>query len=100
MRRIPGASATLLAAALAALLRSRGAEALSTASPPAKPPSLGRPIVGAWPAAFPAKDLCSNCGLCQTEQVAHVVEACAFIGDGQAKAERLEVVKNGAKIAP
>ena len=25
-----------------------------------------QPITGPWPQAFPAKDLCSNCGLCRS----------------------------------
>ena len=48
-------------------------------------------IEGPWPAAFPAKDLCSNCGLCVTDVgIASVTEACAFIGDGMSRAEALE----------
>lgn len=31
---------------------------------------------------YPAKELCSNCGLCDTYYVAHVKDACAFLGDG------------------
>ncbi|EOD13696.1 hypothetical protein EMIHUDRAFT_256763, partial [Emiliania huxleyi CCMP1516] len=53
--------------------------------------SNARPITGPWPQAFPAKDLCSNCGLCRSATgVTSVTEACAFIGDGMARAERLE----------
>ena len=60
------------------------AEALSTTTAP-------RAITGAWPQAFPAKDLCSNCGLCKTDVgIASVTDACAFIGDGMARAEGLE----------
>lgn len=32
---------------------------------------------------YPAKEFCSNCGLCDTYYVAHVREACAFLGDGR-----------------
>ena len=32
--------------------------------------------------AYPAKEHCSNCGLCDTHYVAKVKEACAFLGDG------------------
>lgn len=32
--------------------------------------------------SYPAKEFCSNCGLCDTYYVAHVKEACAFLGDG------------------
>ena len=31
---------------------------------------------------YPAKELCSHCGLCDTYYVAHVKDACAFLGDG------------------
>ena len=31
---------------------------------------------------YPAKEFCSNCGLCDTYYVAHVKDACAFLGDG------------------
>ena len=65
----------------AAVLLLAAAEALSTSTAP-------RAITGAWPQAFPAKDLCSNCGLCKTDVgIASVTDACAFIGDGMARAE-------------
>ena len=68
----------------AAVLLLAAAEALSTSTAP-------RAITGAWPQAFPAKDLCSNCGLCKTDVgIASVTDACAFIGDGMARAEGLE----------
>lgn len=31
---------------------------------------------------YPAKEFCSNCGLCDTYYVAHVADACAFLGEG------------------
>jgi hypothetical protein len=31
---------------------------------------------------YPAKEFCSHCGLCDTYYVAHVKDACAFLGDG------------------
>ena len=34
---------------------------------------------------YPAKELCSHCGLCDTYYVAHVKDACAFLGDGEAR---------------
>ena len=53
-------------------------------------------ITGPWPNAFPAKDLCSNCGLCRSAiGVASVTEACAFIGSGMSRAEGLEEVVHG-----
>ncbi|WRX21818.1 Coenzyme F420 hydrogenase/dehydrogenase beta subunit [Theobroma cacao] len=36
---------------------------------------------------YPAKDHCSRCGLCDTYYVAHVKDACAFLGDGMSKIE-------------
>ena len=55
-----------------------------------------RPITGPWPQAFPAKDLCSNCGLCRTAVgVASVKDACAFLGDGMSRAESMEPIIHG-----
>ena len=31
---------------------------------------------------YPAKEYCSHCGLCDTYYVAHVKDACAFLGEG------------------
>ena len=60
------------------------------------PRPQARPITGPWPQAFPAKDLCSNCGLCRTSTgVTSVTEACAFIGDGMSRAEALEAQVHG-----
>ena len=68
------------------------AEALSTSTAP-------RAITGAWPQAFPAKDLCSNCGLCTTDVgIASVTDSCAFIGDGMARAESLEERVHGLSL--
>jgi hypothetical protein len=36
---------------------------------------------------YPAKDHCSQCGLCDTYYIAHVKDACAFLGDGMSKIE-------------
>jgi hypothetical protein len=33
---------------------------------------------------YPAKEFCSNCGLCDTYYIAHVKDSCAFLGDGEA----------------
>ncbi|XP_072073821.1 7-hydroxymethyl chlorophyll a reductase, chloroplastic isoform X3 [Arachis hypogaea] len=43
---------------------------------------------------YPAKDHCS-CGLCDTYYIAHVKNACAFLGDGMSRIERLEPVVHG-----
>jgi hypothetical protein len=32
---------------------------------------------------YPAQEFCSHCGLCDTYYVAHVKDACAFLGDGE-----------------
>ena len=37
--------------------------------------------------AYPAKENCSHCGLCDTYYVAHVKDACAFLGSGMWPAE-------------
>ncbi|XP_074567843.1 7-hydroxymethyl chlorophyll a reductase, chloroplastic [Curcuma longa] len=39
---------------------------------------------------YPAKDHCSRCGLCDTYYIAHVKDACAFLGDGMSRIEVLE----------
>lgn len=44
---------------------------------------------------YPAKDQCSRCGLCDTYYIAHVKNACAFLGDGMSKIEKLEPVVHG-----
>ncbi|KAG6428224.1 hypothetical protein SASPL_112475 [Salvia splendens] len=36
---------------------------------------------------YPAKDHCSRCGLCDTYYIAHVKNACAFLGDGMSRIE-------------
>ncbi|CAL1132732.1 unnamed protein product [Cladocopium goreaui] len=41
-------------------------------------------------AVYPAKDLCSRCGFCNTSLVGRVQEACAFLGDGMARLDQLE----------
>ncbi|XP_019094995.1 PREDICTED: 7-hydroxymethyl chlorophyll a reductase, chloroplastic [Camelina sativa] len=41
---------------------------------------------------YPAKDHCSQCGLCDTYYIAHVKDACAFLGDGMSRIESLEPV--------
>ncbi|XVF29231.1 hypothetical protein REPUB_Repub15cG0103200 [Reevesia pubescens] len=44
---------------------------------------------------YPAKDHCSRCGLCDTYYIAHVKDACAFLGDGMSKIDSLESVVHG-----
>ncbi len=43
--------------------------------------SKARPIKPG--SSYPAKEFCSHCGLCDTYYVAHVKDACAFLGDGE-----------------
>lgn len=42
--------------------------------------------------AYPAKEFCSNCGLCDTYYVAHVKDSCAFLGNGESRAEAYKVL--------
>ncbi|CAL9153232.1 unnamed protein product, partial [Musa hybrid cultivar] len=44
---------------------------------------------------YPAKDHCSRCGLCDTYYIAHVKDACAFLGDGMSRIEVLEPTVHG-----
>uniref|UniRef100_A0A0E0KP18 Coenzyme F420 hydrogenase/dehydrogenase beta subunit C-terminal domain-containing protein n=2 Tax=Oryza punctata TaxID=4537 RepID=A0A0E0KP18_ORYPU len=44
---------------------------------------------------YPAKDHCSRCGLCDTYYIAHVKNACAFLGDGMSRVEDLEPLVHG-----
>ncbi|XP_031503389.1 7-hydroxymethyl chlorophyll a reductase, chloroplastic [Nymphaea colorata] len=44
---------------------------------------------------YPAKDHCSRCGLCDTYYIAHVKNACAFLGDGMSRIEALEPSVHG-----
>jgi coenzyme F420-reducing hydrogenase beta subunit len=48
-----------------------------------------------WPDRFPAKQHCSKCGLCETSFVSHVSDACAFLDEGMARMDGLEVKVHG-----
>jgi coenzyme F420-reducing hydrogenase beta subunit len=48
-----------------------------------------------WPDRFPAKEHCSKCGLCETSFVSHVSDACAFLDEGMARMDGLEVKIHG-----
>merc|ERR1712176_1194032 len=52
-----------------------------------KPVAPGKP--------YPAMDMCSSCGLCDTYYVSKVKEACAFIGDGMSRIDSLEEQVHG-----
>jgi coenzyme F420-reducing hydrogenase beta subunit len=43
-----------------------------------------------WPSRFPAKDLCSKCGLCETSFVQYVDTSCAFLNEGMGKIDHME----------
>lgn len=48
---------------------------------------------------YPAKENCSRCGLCDTYFIAHVKEACAFLGDGMSNISSEEERVHGRKRA-
>lgn len=45
--------------------------------------------------AYPARHLCSRCGVCDSSFIASVAEACPFIGEGMARIPRLERAAHG-----
>jgi hypothetical protein len=45
--------------------------------------------------SYPAKEHCSNCGLCDTTLVSYVKDACAFLGPGMSRIEKLEEKVHG-----
>ena len=53
-----------------------------------------------WPERYPAKELCSKCGLCETSFIAEVKDACAFIGPGMARIDQLEEEIHGRRRDP
>eukprot|EP00878_Enallax_costatus_P025996 GHUV01027864.1.p1 GENE.GHUV01027864.1~~GHUV01027864.1.p1 ORF type:complete len:161 (+),score=19.22 GHUV01027864.1:241-723(+) len=57
--------------------------------------SKSRPIQKG--SSYPAKEFCSHCGLCDTYYIAHVKDACAFLGNGMSKIERMEETVHGRK---
>ncbi|CAE8635285.1 unnamed protein product [Polarella glacialis] len=62
------------------------------------PPERKKPKAKPMPQdtrVYPAKDLCSKCGFCNTSLVGKVQEACAFLGEGMAKIDRLEEKVHG-----
>jgi len=52
-------------------------------------------IIPSDAAVYPAQDMCSRCGLCDTYYVAKVKDACAFIGDGMSRIDSLEEEVHG-----
>lgn len=69
-----------------------GAAATTTTAAPTKLPAdwrqKSKPIQPG--SSYPAKEYCSSCGLCDTYYIAHVKDACAFLGDGMSRVEALE----------
>ena len=65
----------------------------ATASAPARDWRRSRPIPPGSP--YPAKELCSSCGLCDTPLVAFVKDACPFLGDGNGRIPSLERQTHG-----
>jgi 7-hydroxymethyl chlorophyll a reductase len=54
-----------------------------------------KPISPGANTTYPAKENCSNCGLCDTYYIAHVKDACAFLGDGMSKISKMEEQVHG-----
>ncbi|KAJ8609488.1 hypothetical protein CTAYLR_005441 [Chrysophaeum taylorii] len=44
---------------------------------------------------YPAKSLCSRCGLCDSSYIGKVKEACAFLGEGWGRTSQLEAATHG-----
>lgn len=44
---------------------------------------------------YPAKEHCSRCGLCDSYYIAHVKDACAFLGDGMGRISSMEEQVHG-----
>lgn len=92
------AAATLavaVAARIAALRRQRctrrrGALAVRQAVALRGGSSLRRPKPLPEGATYPAKELCSRCGLCDTSHIGKVREACAFLGEGMGRIDKME----------
>lgn len=60
------------------------------------PPRPARPLKADTPLErFPAKSLCSRCGLCESSHISQVKSACAFIGQGWSRTEELEAATHG-----
>ncbi|KAG0571218.1 hypothetical protein KC19_6G220600 [Ceratodon purpureus] len=70
-----------------------GAGGASTVDSPSDWRRKAKPIKPG--SSYPAKDHCSQCGLCDTYYIAHVKDACAFLGDGMSRVEDLEPKVHG-----
>ena len=58
--------------------------------------TTAKPIdISGWPERFPAKELCSKCGLCETSFVANVSDSCAFLGLAMGRIDDLEISVHG-----
>ena len=98
---------TTIAATISSGLRAPGFGAGVSASRPSRRRAIARApraVAADWRekakpiepgSAYPAKEHCSQCGLCDTYYIAHVKDACAFLGDGMSRIETLEPVVHG-----
>lgn len=70
--------------------------AAATSLPASSAPEAWRKAKPIAPGSeYPAKELCSGCGLCDTHYVGLVASACAFVGDGQGRQPALEAAVHG-----
>ncbi|GFR45129.1 hypothetical protein Agub_g6509 [Astrephomene gubernaculifera] len=76
---------------------SSSASSSSTSTAPLPPDwrQRARPIQPG--SSYPAKQFCSSCGLCDSYFVAHVKDACAFLGDGMSRIDALEERVHGRR---
>ena len=73
---------------------------MTSAPHPSTTPASSRPASASLPherarplgkgSVYPAKDLCSQCGLCDSRWVAYVKDSCAFLN------QRFEAMETGA----
>lgn len=97
------------------LHRPQSAIAQAASGPPASPPpsdgpaqaqsvrsadwrSRARPIRPGG--TYPAKENCSRCGICDTYYIAHVKDACAFLGEGMSRIGAVEEQTHGRRRNP
>ena len=65
-------------------------EAVRRTKPKGKPMPLDQ-------STYPAKDLCSRCGFCNTSLIGKVQDSCAFLGEGMARIDHLEEKVHGRR---
>jgi 7-hydroxymethyl chlorophyll a reductase len=84
--RTAGATTSTTSSSVGASRRRRSST-IARATVDAKPIAPG--------SAYPAKEHCSRCGLCDTKHVAHVKDACAFLGESAARFTASEITTHG-----